>query len=295
MFGVILIVSKIILSALSAAFGILGLLYEFRDENKKVTLVGKVALIGICATFLVSGAITVLEEIKSHTEEENQKAVRATADARVIAAQEKAQEEIKSALGKSSRKILRPLLENIPVDLFYVTDRQMPKYEGKKDKTKFQEMPFFIDINFYQDTDCNRLSSFGDLTLKLPTDVFDKRLHNRPRPGIYRTPNGSIVGDDPSRFILDRPHEYFLPDSIVLEVARKRGTLVSVDDIPGSTIKISTTEVNHDFSLDSVHLKLAEGVDIHVPTKDGQQSVTSLGDGLFEHTYCYTFPNGLNL
>lgn len=65
-----LTILKITSYAVTAAFGIFGLLTEFKDKNKKVTASGKIALVGIVAGFLVSGVITVLEARSSRAVEE---------------------------------------------------------------------------------------------------------------------------------------------------------------------------------------------------------------------------------
>lgn len=46
--------------ALTALFAILGLLTDFRNKNKKITVAGKVSLVGVLLTSLLSGAITVV-------------------------------------------------------------------------------------------------------------------------------------------------------------------------------------------------------------------------------------------
>jgi hypothetical protein len=47
---------------------VVGLLTEFRDEHKRITRNGRIALIGILASFLVSGATSILEMEKSKAE-----------------------------------------------------------------------------------------------------------------------------------------------------------------------------------------------------------------------------------
>jgi hypothetical protein len=62
MYDLWLSILKVIAEGLTAVFGILGLLTTFRDEaTKKITRMGKVALIGILSSFAVSGAIAALE------------------------------------------------------------------------------------------------------------------------------------------------------------------------------------------------------------------------------------------
>ena len=58
----LLSILKAISEGLTAGFGILGLLTEFKDEKtKSITRNGKIALVGILASFIVSGIITVVE------------------------------------------------------------------------------------------------------------------------------------------------------------------------------------------------------------------------------------------
>ncbi len=48
--------------------GIFGLLTEFKDKDKKITISGKIALAGIVLGFMLSGVITVLEVRNSNAE-----------------------------------------------------------------------------------------------------------------------------------------------------------------------------------------------------------------------------------
>lgn len=68
-YGILLSIFKIIAEALTAGFGILGLLTDFKDDQKKITPAGRKALVGILASFVVSGVITVLENANSRAEE----------------------------------------------------------------------------------------------------------------------------------------------------------------------------------------------------------------------------------
>jgi len=61
MYGVLLMVFKVLSDLLTAASGVFGLLTEFKDQDKKITKSGKVALAGIVIGFLLSGVMTFLE------------------------------------------------------------------------------------------------------------------------------------------------------------------------------------------------------------------------------------------
>jgi len=64
-YGTLLSIFKLLSEILTAAFGILGLLTEFRDKDKKITRTGKIALVGILASFLVAATTNILELEKS--------------------------------------------------------------------------------------------------------------------------------------------------------------------------------------------------------------------------------------
>jgi hypothetical protein len=68
MTGALLIVFKLLSDALTAGSGILGLLTEFKDERKKITRNGKIALSGILAGFLLSAGIAYLEARRADAE-----------------------------------------------------------------------------------------------------------------------------------------------------------------------------------------------------------------------------------
>jgi hypothetical protein len=75
MYGMLLIVLKVLSDLLTAASGVFGLLTEFKDQYKTITPSGKVALSGIVIGFALSGVIAVLEarnateERKEHEQE----------------------------------------------------------------------------------------------------------------------------------------------------------------------------------------------------------------------------------
>src|SRR5882672_2087993 len=66
----LLSILKVISEGLTAGFGILGLVTEFKDEKtKRITRNGKIALGGIVISFIVSGAITTVENANSRAAE----------------------------------------------------------------------------------------------------------------------------------------------------------------------------------------------------------------------------------
>src|ERR1035441_2896062 len=70
MYALWLSILKIIAEGLTAVFGILGLLTSFRDEaTKKITGVGKLALVGILSSFAVSSVIAAIEFESSKAQE----------------------------------------------------------------------------------------------------------------------------------------------------------------------------------------------------------------------------------
>jgi hypothetical protein len=68
--GILLSVLKVISEGLTAGFGILGLVTEFKDEKTtRITRNGKIALGGIVISFIVSSAITAVENVNSRAAE----------------------------------------------------------------------------------------------------------------------------------------------------------------------------------------------------------------------------------
>lgn len=66
----LLSILKVTSEGLTAAFGIFGLLTEFKDEKtKQIKKNGKIALCGIIMSFIVSGAITALENANARAAE----------------------------------------------------------------------------------------------------------------------------------------------------------------------------------------------------------------------------------
>jgi hypothetical protein len=76
MYAAMLLILKVASDVLVALFGMLGLLFDFKDEHKMITKMGKIALIGILASFSVSCVTTILEAKKGH-DEKNAEAAKA--------------------------------------------------------------------------------------------------------------------------------------------------------------------------------------------------------------------------
>ena len=114
MYGTLLIICKIVSDALAATFGMLGLLFDFKDDQKKVTRTGRIALIGILASFMMSGIITGLEAKKSHDEAEIQKAT----EAELKATYERSEAEMKAATQQNGRKVMKPL-DSMSAEVFF--------------------------------------------------------------------------------------------------------------------------------------------------------------------------------
>jgi hypothetical protein len=66
----LLTVLKVLLQTLTAGFGMFGLLSEYKDKStNRITRSGKIAFLGILATFIASGAITLVETANSRAAE----------------------------------------------------------------------------------------------------------------------------------------------------------------------------------------------------------------------------------
>src|SRR5262249_10210427 len=68
MFEVILILLKFLGIVSSAAFGIIGLLHNFKDENGLVTRWGRISLIGIVVSALIAGSTEAINLMKTRRE-----------------------------------------------------------------------------------------------------------------------------------------------------------------------------------------------------------------------------------
>jgi hypothetical protein len=69
MYDILLVLAKVLSDALTAASGVFGLLTEFKDDNKKITRSGRIALSGIILGFLLSGATTYIQVERSKSAE----------------------------------------------------------------------------------------------------------------------------------------------------------------------------------------------------------------------------------
>src|SRR6266852_2780489 len=68
-YGTVVIIIKVFSYALTAGSGVLGLVSEFKDENKRITRAGKLALAGIAVGFSLQTMMTVLEARNSRGSE----------------------------------------------------------------------------------------------------------------------------------------------------------------------------------------------------------------------------------
>jgi hypothetical protein len=163
MYGTLLIICKIMSDALAAAFGMLGLLFDFKDDHKRVTRTGRIALIGILASFLMSAVITGLEAKKSHDESEAQK----EREAALKATHEKSEAEMKAAYEHGSQKVMRPFDHDIQVGFLFEVD----KSSFRPQEVKNGVVPEPEAIAFYkQDAPCADFSNDA-----ASVAVFEKR------------------------------------------------------------------------------------------------------------------------
>jgi hypothetical protein len=133
MYGIFLIIAKVVSDALAAAFGILGLLFDFKDEHKRVTRSGRVALIGIITTFLVSGVITVLEAMKSHDDDKRHQKAEETTRQTYEQTEAKLKSELEAAYQQGSRSEMRPIGDAIQMDVTFRADRIVSTHPANSD------------------------------------------------------------------------------------------------------------------------------------------------------------------
>jgi hypothetical protein len=298
MYGILLLIFKIVSDALAAFFGVLGLLFEFKDKHNKITRIGGVALSGIFASFVVSGIITGLEAKKSHDEAMDSQR---KSDALAIQYQElrskyeQGQKEIEAANAREmstvGKKVLRPF-EHLFVDIGFAVDR--PR---KPEKTDYLEMllhvPSVWALYFSKaPIPCGLPSpslyaSHGEIAtdLRLALDMIPGSVENDPSLGgkYY----GVKAGVDVRRFSPLR-----ITDS-------GGGNVSSVDDIAGSTLLIESIDPTYrssafDYRLSYLRLDLREGVSVELPKaafplKEFHR-VAAKDFSYQKRIFCYTFP-----
>ncbi len=259
MYGVLLVIAKLLSDAFAAFFGMLGLLSDFKDERKKITRTGKVALIGIVASFVLSGIITALEAKKSHDEEKAHREAEAATRKMYEQTEAKLQEELKGAYEQGSRKMMRPIQNPIEMELDYTIKRQVKPQEVSK------LIPAVFQALFFKTPqDCSISEIGGDLAT----------WHHDWKASASRSSDGSLR----------------VTETLTLDIADNKGTVTSIDDLPGSMLAIvAGTEgtKDSDYVLERVEMVLAPGVEVGY---EGNQFEVSRDDEHNNLVYCYTFP-----
>jgi hypothetical protein len=117
MYGIFLIVLKVLADALTATSGIYGLLREFKDEHHNITKAGKIALGGIVIGFVLSGGIAYLEARKAAQDDENH---------RIELARQHSEDQAKIAKLQETIDTGNEMLKHLVLTLQPATVRQSP-------------------------------------------------------------------------------------------------------------------------------------------------------------------------
>jgi hypothetical protein len=257
MYGTLLIIVKIISDALAAVFGMLGLLFDFKDKQGKVTSVGKIALIGIFASFVLSAVITGLEYKKSRDDAEAQEKAEASREA-----------DLKAAYEDGTRRVLRPFGE-MAANFTFSTKKS--KFDSVQ--REYVRVPKIYAMMLYkQSVPCG--NPYG----------------NRTQPDLVLSPQGS--NDDAKHLILLHPSGLsptMEQINVKLHIGSNNGGIPSVDDIWGSTLLVTSTDPGfYEYFLDGLDLDLAPGVHASVPRG---KFTEYRADNSKQRVFCYPFPH----
>jgi hypothetical protein len=302
MYATWMVIFKMVSDALSAGFGMLGLLFDFKDKHQKITRMGRVALIGIATSFLVSIAISALEAKKSH--DETVAATNAESDLKhryeeLQLRYEKGVIELEAATERDSnkvaKKVLRPL-GDISVSLQFSALR---RYNPEADDYRryLLHVPAVWNLYFSKlPVECGSLYPHESVVSTVTNKVGSPDLNLQ----LDTVPNLDVVKDPPLwKFFR------FRGDSMVerygeLHLITTDGEISSVDDIPGSTLLIETLDPTYqrsgfDFGLSGLSISFAKGVGIGLPKeafplKEFDKPTEPSKPEWQERVFCYTFP-----
>lgn len=264
MYELLLTLFKMLSDVLTAGFGVLGLLTEFKTKSGKITKTGRIALSGIGASLIVSIGVTGLETKKDQD-----------------SARQHAQELIDQSL---------PISDSIEGRLLIST--KFITYNFANNSAAFDRIPYVLGIRFYRRKDsCEVLDKeIGRAELHFTNSVNPVYADWRDLAKLVRPEN-----------VLDlRPQlgaSVQLNQSISATLIDRNGLVRSANDLVGTTILIVSTEPPESSDrIVAFRLRMSPGIEIrggdwsttHQPLVE-YHHITASGLPLIERGYCYTF------
>jgi hypothetical protein len=270
MYGTVLTIVKLISEGLTAGFGIYGLFTEFKDQQKKITRSGKIALIGIIAGFVLTCVMTGLEQAKERAAD---------------LAHEKEIRRLTSPLGQLS------ILIDFRVDAQkqasgpYRTLREF--FEKRRGADKYQiDGPSLVIIG-HQDLPADVRDALTDIK-----DVEDTKVNINHEQSCAPKPLSSFdmflipwTGQQQSHaaYWTYRPNtgEMLYTRTLMLNIFSRTADMTSVEDVRDSTMRITSSAFKDpELTFNDAIFKVAEGSEFQAMSNQVEKTKTD---------YCYIF------
>ena len=286
-------VLKIVSSAIAAAFGIFGLLTEFKDEEKRITPHGKIALSGIVVMLIVSVTISLLELGKERRN--------ATKQAELLT---------------KIRSLAQPIGGDIDVELTFSIKDKVPLRSGNPGPVEeFRESLFKQFGKGSPPLDgILTVTDNNGIPPRLRNDLWADQYSKYE---IFLYPKGRKCADLKSRAEAlalsaedqfgDTPAvqwQYFFSSGLLtatrtlkMRIEKSSSNFASVGDVPGYSIEVVTDLASHDVDYDIVALALSsKNAGTFLKIRPGYENLQRLPDnvgayGHGYHHYCYTSPS----
>ncbi len=309
MYSTYLSVFKVMAYALTAASGILGLLTEFKDKDKKITTSGRIALGGILVGFVLSSVITVLEIRNSEVDaekhaEEIRRLQRPLDDKMTVlfAVSIRKDSKLASQFRPQLVRYFRDLIErkvqpdpSLPVmtasgehyrSVFVIEDKKLPAVFRAKNSVLagiFADSVMY-SIELFRSATCssvNRTTRRGDIELGFETFEGEK-------------PDNEVrwqYAPDDDQLLMSR--------SMKLSIIRNTSAFTSIEDFPGSTMVVWLPFYEKAFTLQYLEINL-KGASFETSgfteiigrggrVADYPENVAKFKDREF-HGYCHELP-----
>jgi hypothetical protein len=262
---------KVISEGLTAGFGILGLVTEFKDERKQMTRNGKIALGGIVISFIVSGAITVVENAKARASE--------------------------SAHAVEIRRLSRPLglfkmqieysLKPEPNDSASVNLKKISEWTEKQETRNLVS-----DVDF-PDSLRAKLPSHGPISAEIIIEIYAKAFSCPTLALLDRDPDLLVSAARSTHgwqyFAVPGSGYLFVTKGFDTNIVKDRGLITSVEDIPESTVMVWSDALNDPHvQFQSLDLDVGSGGSKFRLAGGKEHEIRGESHGL---GYCYSKPS----
>jgi hypothetical protein len=270
MYSTVLTIVKLISEGLTAGFGIYGLFTEFKDEHKKITRSGKIALSGIIAGFVLTCVMTGLEQAKERAAD--------LAHAKEI-------RRLTSPLGQLSIAISFRVDEQKQGSGPYRTLREF--FEKRRGADKYRiDGPSLVIIS-HQDLPPDVRDALTDIK-----DVDDTKLNISHEQSCAPRPLSSFdmflaawpsLQQSQAAYWSYRPNtgEMLYTRTLMLNIFARAADMTSVEDVRDSTMRITSSAFKDpELTFNDAVLKVAEGSEFQAMSSQVEKTKTD---------YCYIF------